>query len=280
MLKNTLKKCLCAALAAVSAVACAATFTACETNKPEAEVQLSFNGKTYTLAYQMNRKITPQTVSHFIALADNGYYNGLCVHDYSTTALYTGAYTYTNDSLVAKDYFNTVKSYIPQTVWLDEAKKLPTYTVYGEFEGNNFSVTNGALKESFGSLVMYYTDKEGDDEVYVSRSDGKGVTPREYEANSATSQFYISLSSGSSKNKDYCVFATLDADSVSVLKSLQTAIADYIEDNYGEETDSFITETDVTVNEDDPVVGGRGEPATYATPNEPIIVKSVKITKY
>ncbi len=283
-MKQSLKKIVCSVLAVTGVVACGATFTACETNTPELEIKLEFNDKTYTLAYEMNRKITPKTVQHIIALADKGYYNdkNICVHNYTSTKWYTGAFQYEDETLVELDYFNTVKSYIPQTVWLDSAKTAPTYTLYGEFEGNNFSVEKGALKESFGSLVMYYTAKTGDDEVYITpNSDSNKTALRTYEKNSATSEFYISLSTSSATNNNYCVFATLDSDSVSVLKSLQTAIAEYIEKNYGEEeTNGFTEKEAVTVNENDPVTGGAGKTVTYDVPNEPIYLKSVKVTKY
>ena len=79
MAKKTLKKITCTALAFASVFACAATATACETARPQVEMKIEFNGETYTLEYELYRKIAPTTVSHFIWLADNGYYDGLCV---------------------------------------------------------------------------------------------------------------------------------------------------------------------------------------------------------
>jgi cyclophilin family peptidyl-prolyl cis-trans isomerase len=230
----------------------------------------------------MNRKITPKTVAHFIALADAGYYNGLCVHDYkSSKGLYTGAYSYTDGDLVAKDYFSTVKSYIPKSVWLDSSKKTPTYTLYGEFTANNFNVTNGTHSEDYGSLVMYYTNKAGGDQVSIERNDGKGMATRDYNYNSATSQFYISLAGTATKNKNYCVFATLTSETEGNLSALQKAIDAYMDDNFGEESEEKFAVTDTyTVDENDPVVGGQGVAVTYDVPREPIVVKSVKITKY
>lgn len=282
MQNKLLKKALCCALAVAGSLACMATFTACETNTPEAQIVLSFQGKTYTLEYEMNRKITPKTVAHFIALADAGYYNGLCVHNYQASkGMYTGGYKYAEGELVAKDYFSTVTSYIPKSVWLDSSKKTSTYTLYGEFEKNNFSVTNGTLSESYGSLVMYYTSKSGDNQVSIERNDGKGMATRSYEYNSATSQFYISLTSGNSKNTSYCVFATLQEDSKSALSSLQSAIDKYVEDTFGEEAEETFTESEtVVIDENDPVMGGHGVSVSYEVPREPIVVKSVKITKY
>lgn len=282
-MKKFIQKMLCGILAVTGTVACAGTLTACETSTPEVELTLSFNGSTYTLSYELNRKITPKTVEHFLTLVENGYYNGVCVHDYSSTKMYTGAYTLgAADELSYKNYYEIVKSYIPQSVWLDEEKQAPTYTLYGEFESNNFTVEKGALSESFGSLVMYYTDKgDTDMSVEIEKNDGTGMATRSYEKNSATSQFYISLSDSTAKNSNYCVFATLDADSVDELTALQTAIDAYITANYGADgEDEFVTETTVTIDEDDTVLGDYEGQASYDVPNEPIVVQSAKVTKY
>ena len=283
------KRIVSAALALSAVCASAATFSACETAHPEVQITLSFQNQDYTLDYTLYRKVAPATVEHFLTLAENGYYDGLCVHDYDDSKMYTGGYSYqdggANGGLIYKNYYEIVKSYIPQTVWQDQAKTLPTYTLYGEFESNKFSVkNNGHLLESFGSLTMYYTEKEDcEDSVYVQRSDGDGVSTRGYEYNSATSLFYISLSTGTKTNKNYCTFALLSDDSTSALTDLQTAIADYIEDNYGEEEDAaedFVTDVTLEVDADDIFVGGRDNEETYQVPNEPIVVKKVEVKKY
>ncbi|MBO5241019.1 MAG: peptidylprolyl isomerase [Clostridia bacterium] len=280
MFKN-LKRFVSMVLAITGVCACTATLTACETPHPEVRLTLSFNDETYTLDYVLYRNITPATVNHFLALAENKYYDGLCVHDYTTGALYTGAYSYESEKLVYKNYFDTVASYIPQTVWSDSEKTKPTYTLYGEFESNNFSVENGDLSESFGALVMYYSDKKTEGEVYVQRNQDGKLAPRSYEENSATSQFFISLNESASSNNDYCVFATLKEGSVSVLKSLQTAIADYVSNTYGEdEADEFVTETEMEIDVDDEMLGGNGSTVFYDVPNEPIVITSVKVKKY
>ena len=291
-MKKVLKKIVSGVLAVSAFIACGATFTACETDKPEVAITLGFNGKSYTLSYQMNRKVTPKTVQHFIALADKGYYNEtadkkICIHDYEASRWYTGGYAYTGEEsepLRELDYFSTVKSYIPQSVWADSKKATPTYTLYGEFSKNNYVVENGELKESFGSLVMYYETKTVDAEVYIERNQDAGknaaLAPRSYEYNSATSMFYISLGTSSKKNSNYCVFATLDSDSVNTLKNLQTAINDYIEDTYGEETSDFTQSEIVTIETNPAVVGDKTSSKSYDVPKQPIYLKSVKVTKY
>ena len=279
MVKN-FKRWISTALTITGVCVSAATFTACETPHPEVQITLSFNDESYTLDYVLYRNITPATVNHFLALAENSYYDGLCIHDYTSSAWYTGAYTYENEKLVYKKYFEEVADYIPQTVWLDSEKQNPTYTLYGEFESNNFTVSNGALSKAFGSLVMYYSDKNTDSEVYVQRNQDGTLAPRGYEYNSATSQFSISLSETSSSSKDYCVFATLKDGSVSVLKALQQAITDYISDTYGEDKNDFVTKTQMEIDEDDEMLDGNGSVVSYDVPNDPIVVKSVKVKKY
>lgn len=294
MFKKSMKKAVCAILAVTGVCASLATFTACETNHPTVEMKIEFNDETYTLEYKLYRQLAPSTVNHFLKLAENGYYDGLCVHDYDMSAsrLYTGGYSYDesadNGGLVYKDYYNVVKGYAiddPASfwkVWTDSTKTTPTYTLYGEFEANNFVVESGALAPSFGSLTMYYTTKDTDARVSVVKSDGE-IGSRAYANNSATSLFYIALSDSTSANTNYCTFATLEDDSVETLEDLQEAIETYIEDNYGDDEgdeEDFVTETYLYVDEDDAYVGDRNSRVSYDVPNEPIVIKSVKVKKY
>ncbi len=292
---NKTKKILSYALAACSVFACATTLTACETNKPEVQMKIAFNGKTYTLDYTMKRKVSPRTVEHFLWLVDGGFYNNTIIHDYDASDLrmYGGSYGYIaeDDRENASVYYEEDKSYkafcekykksFPASVFKDSAGKTATYTLYGEFEDNKFEVTNGDLSETFGSLTMYYHAKTTDQTVYVKRADSKNkYAERGYEYNSATTMFYISLKTSSPDNQEYCTFATLDKDSVSVLKNLQEAINDYIEEKYDSEKDDFITKTIMHVDKEDEFVSGQDKTVTFNLPNEPIVIKSVKVTKY
>ena len=295
MSKKMMKRIACNAVAVLGAAACLCTATACETAHPEVEMTISFNGNDYTLEYELYRKVAPSTVEHFMALVENDYYNGLCVHDYDDSGLkmYTGAYSVATDAededgLTYKSYYEVVQGYenFPISVWQDSAKSTPLYTVYGEFDANGFQVENGAKKQSYGSLTMYYHDKSTTAKAYVPylNADKEGeLATRQYKYNSATSQFYISLSTNETSNSQYCTFATLSEDSVEVLEDLQDAIADYIAENYGEEEDAnaaFTTEQEVTVDEDDLYVGKKAKAQKFDVPNEPIVIKEVKVTKY
>ncbi len=292
-MKNTLKKITCATLAAVSVFGCAATLTACKTSHPKVEMQLSFNNETYTLDYKLYRKIAPATVDHFLFLAGNGYYDGLCVHDYkSAQRMYTGGYSVTKDNpteLVYKRYFDEISTYdnfdeFPHSVWMDEAKTNPTYTLKGEFVDNHFEVENGALKESFGSLSMYYNTLDdstlANTKIYGLRASEEGeVDKLNYGYNRATSLFFISLSTSLPTNNNYCTFATLDEDSQATLEKLQEAIDEYIDSNHTDDED-FVTDVTVKVYEDDEILNETEETETFYVPQAPIVIEKVKVKKY
>lgn len=281
MKKNNFKKLLCSALALS---VCVGTLTACETSKPKVQMQIEFNGETYDLDYVLHRKVAPATVKHFLALAENRYFDGLCVHDYTGEKMYTGGYKYENDNLVYQKYYDIVKDYsdFPYSVWLDEQKATPTYTVYGEFFGNSeFKVENGAKSQEFGSLTMFYEDIDSDDRIIVERHNGEGTARYAYEDNCATSLFFISMSDETKTDSNYCTFATLNEKSVDVLKELRSAIESYIESNYDDEDeDTFAPEKSVVVEETDPVLGLQENEWEYNVPQSAIVIKKVSVKKY
>ena len=287
MFKKT-KRFLGCALAACSVVACAGTLTACETSNPEVEMKIEFNDKTYTLNYKLYRKVTPATVEHFLWLVDGGFYNNTVIHDYDAGALklYGGLYEYNTeeegDYYVDKSYAAFCEKYadkFPASVFLHEGED-PLYTVYGEFSNNKFGVNSGLIKEDFGTLSMYYHAKDTDSRVYVKRADGTGYSDRDYKYNSATTMFYISLATTAKTQSNYCTFATLTEKGKEALQDLQQAIADYIAEKYDEETGKFVTEMEMYIDQEDYFVGNEDNKATFEIPNQPIIIKTVKVTKY
>ena len=296
MSKKMMKRIVCNAVAVLSAAACLGMATACETAHPEVEMTVTFQGEEYVLEYELYRKVAPSTVNHFLWLAGNGYYDGLCVHNYDSSAkrMYTGAYTVDENEesgLKYKYYYEEIakfKNYadFPVSVWMDQNKETPLYTVYGEFEENGFVVENGQKKQSYGALTMYYTEKNTTAKAYApylgEEKEGE-MASRQYKNNSATSQFFISFSQTESSSTKYCTFATLSEDSVEVLGELEQAIEDYISENYGgadAKDEDFISKQSVTVDADDVFVGDSGKIVTYNVPNAPIVIKTVKVTKY
>lgn len=292
MSKKIFKKIACSALAAISVFGCAGTFTACKTSNPEVKMQIEFNGETYTLKYKLYRKIAPKTVEHFMWLAENGYYDGLCIHDYDATALkmYTGAYVATADKengLEYKEYYKTIMSYedidsFPHSVWKDSKKTAPTYTLYGEFwEGNSFKVKNGNLKQSFGSLTMYYEDisqyeSAATKGVWIQKNSDDKMAEKDYRYNSATSKFFISMSTGETSSSSYCTFAKLKNEGA--LEDFQEDLKDYIAEYYADE--SFVVERSIAVNSDDEFTGHFDIEKKFDVPKVPIVINYVKVTKY
>ena len=288
-MKKMIKKLISGTLALTSVVACMGTLTACETSKPEFTMTISFNGETYELDYYMNRKVAPATTKHFIWLAENGYYDGLCVHNYTSSRLYTGAFEATadendSDGLVERNYFDFVKnspklSAFPHSVWEDKEQTMPLYTLRGEFKNNSFEVKNGALNPGFGALTMYYVDNSSSDDVYVEYASQEGMATRQYKYNSATSLFYVALDSSVAQS-GYCTFALLQDGEDETLKALQDDIADYIENEYGEETSDFTSSYSVTFGEGDMFLDNYEKSVTCSVPNKAIVIESIKMTKY
>ena len=280
------KKIISCALALSATLGCASLLTACETSHPEVKMTVSFEGETYELDYKLYRKVAPATVKHFLYLADNGYYNGLCVHNYGDDSrMYTGAYrfdanmTEEDGGLVYQKYYDIVKEYgdFPFTVYSNSSKSEKLYTLYGEFSKNDFSVENGNIKESFGSLSMYYTDKTEDDAtVYVEHPEAGASKGRSYKYNSATSQFFISLTTSEKSNANYCTFATLDEDSEDELKALQAAIDAYIAEN-----EDNSKEIAVKVDEDEEYLDeDYVSEAFYTVLASPIVINKVEVKKF
>ncbi len=296
------------AAAAIFSVASLAAFTGCETSEPEISIYYEFNGEEYRVDYVLSRKGAPQTVRHFIELAETGYYSDTIIHNYDSdgTFLYGGGYTWNSEAgdfdarLVEKDYWTTLREYeeandytYTQSVY--DLDGNPLYTVYGEFSDNGCEDNSRKFNHSYtlspGALVMYYTEKGTDTtRVSVQRSDGGSnnsgsalQTGNYYKYNSATSMFYTWTGTGSRSDLDetYCVFG--HAKDFSQIQALLDAITQYTTDNLSGEEESFTEEVTVTnVNQYDPIEVVRESriPATYNVPVEPIYIRSVEVTKY
>lgn len=315
LLNKTIKRAVSFCLAALLLLSTVCMFAGCQSSTPKVTMTVSFNNKEYTLSYKLYRKFFPNTVQHFIELAAAGYYDGLCFHDYKNgTGMFSGAYEYdeasagddTTRGLVEREYFSWIeenKVELTQSVYqyVDEGK-VPaegTNTLVGEFEQNNYKIENnekkiGSKKE--GSLVMYYTDKSEAKvtNVTVKRNNKRPQTQadwekgaewydsRDYAKNSATSLFYVSFTSESSVNKNYCVFGELyNEDAETEYSNLLSAISSYISSNATDDGDGF-TETTAAlpVDNGDWYYAGYNLTATYQVPVSPIVIKSVKVNRY
>ena len=107
-MKRKLHRIVAFGAAAVLTVSAAAMLAGCTSSNPEVTITYSFNGNTYEVEYKLSRSDAPQTTQHFIDLADAGYYDGTCIHNYTSTAMYGGGYTFEDGELKEKDYFAEV----------------------------------------------------------------------------------------------------------------------------------------------------------------------------
>ncbi|MGN1372925.1 MAG: peptidylprolyl isomerase [Candidatus Coproplasma sp.] len=295
----------CAALIAGTAY-CMTFMAGCTNAHPEAEITISFDEQDYVLKYRLYRNMYPQTVQHFIELTQNGFYDGTIIHNYTNNYLYGGGYKYENESLTyeeayeagnngdletMRDYYSDVskeKEYltladpnngkITPSVYttIDDGEYVnPLNTLIGEFTANQHKIDNGALKQTYGCLTMYYTAKSSDvvknKRVYLDKYGSAFGVQGDYTYNSATSLFriYTANPQTPSSLSAYCVFGTLK--NTDVLDDLKTAFSD-----------NKITSKSVTlyVDNEDPFLGPNSNEATYAMASMPIVIKTVKITKY
>ena len=282
-------------VAAAVLFTCTLMFAACESKYPEIEMQVSFNGTTYTLTYKLYRNAYAQTVEHYLELIDMGYFDNTVIHDYQEgTRMVGGGYTYEDiengditDDLTALDYDaatlnddGSVK--IPVSVWADEARTQPTNRLYGEISNNNgFSLNNfSGLTNTTGAIGTYsYTSSNEKDYVYITRPSGTEVTGQYYK-NSVTSMFFLATSSSAASSSDYCVFGELaNSNSVTAFSDLTTAITDYI--TAQQETDDSYSFTE-TLNTEiaDSMANESPYDVTFNVPKIKIIIRSVEVTKY
>ncbi|MGN1061003.1 MAG: peptidylprolyl isomerase [Candidatus Coproplasma sp.] len=280
----------------------------CSNAHPEAEITISFNEQDYVLKYKLYRNMYPQTVQHFIELSQNGFYDGTIIHNYQSNYLYGGGYDYivdsendydtaykSDDSEDRLDYYeaaskekqyatlaNPANGKITPSVYATIADSQyvdPLDTLIGEFSSNQHKIDNGALKQTYGCLTMYYTNKtikdaDGKDKnvrVYLDKyGSGFGVQG-DYTYNSATSLFriYTSNPTTPSSLSAYCIFGTLK--NTEELDNLKSAISD-----------ARISTKSVTLYVDnfDRYLGANANEATFSMASMPIVVKTVKITKF
>lgn len=281
------------AAAVVASAASLFTLAACDTKYPEVEITYKFDGKEYKVEYILSRRGAPQTVQHFIELADAGYYDGTVIHDYKNDGafLYGGGYTIDeHGDLVEKDYWTEVQKLeremgitFTQSVFSGEARD-PLYTVRGEFKNNGVSKNSKSYYHNAqGTLVMYYMDKgKSTENTYVTtlRNDGKEYQEDGYAYNSATSLFYTytTTAARTDLDNDYCAFGR--TKDFSKLQALLDAVSEYASSR--DVNDPFFQTKTMVLNQYDPFQEVREAKieAEYTVPTVPIYIQSVKVKKY
>ena len=281
-------------------------FAGCSTDHPEVTITYTFNGKDYQVEYVLSRLDAPATVQHFIELADAGFYDGTCIHDYNDTGLYGGGYylsdpddgshyDYSADmglksfELEEINYFETVQDLedagnaFTQSVWAtagtaeDPEKGDGIYTVYGEQRGKVDNQYGRDYTHSTGALVMYYTEKGSGQNVVISRADGgknndnRPLQYEDYVTNSATSLFYTYTGSSTSSDleRKYCVFGKAKDYDAQMKNGLLAAIKEYTSEQEDEDEEyDFTTTQDMPLNRYDRFASIRteGRRAEFSTP--------------
>lgn len=291
-----------------AAVVGSAALSGCQikTDYPEAKITIEFNSETYVLEYTLHRNKYPQTVQHFIELADSDFYNNTIIHNYTTNDWFGGGYSYDADRYaVAADDEGGMGDYLATSSKEDAYASLfksgaitPTVyknmdangnltqalsTLIGEFSKNDHSVLNGALTSKKGALRMYYNakDENSGNTVFLDKTSTNQILEHDYRYNCATSLFAIQAGTSSSLTTgEYCIFAYLKDNDLTALKDLQDAISDYITDYLDGSNASFaLSVENVSVDVKDEM-GENDRTASYTVTKLPIVIKSVDITKY
>lgn len=308
MFKKVIKKLIAAATLACMAGAIAATATACnvKTDHPKVKISVEFNQVTYDLEYVLYRNMYPNTVRHFLELTENGFYNGTMVHDYRANDWFAGGYAYDSADYESAASLNAYADYLEghsleqkymdlfnggkltPTVYsdfadkdstkLDEKSALPT--LIGEYYNNiHQEIEQGRLTAEQGTLKMFYYEKQSTGKVHVTPTPDQIIPNADYASNCATSVFSMQIGTGSSYSEsNYCVFGKME--STAALTELIEAVEDY----YSSSSAASVTAEDVNVDNLVEIFSAEAEDKAlevdFTLPALPIVIKTVKITKY
>lgn len=134
--------------AALTLSACVMTTAACTVSSahPSARITFEFNNEEYSVDYTLYRNMYPQTVQHFIELADSGFYNDTVIHDYSSNDWVGGGYAYSDDYAERITNSDTLAEYFEQ---------------YSKAETYEKLFADGALTPSVYYKAKYKTDSKG-----------------------------------------------------------------------------------------------------------------------
>ena len=147
---------LCAAVALAALVGVSAGVSACGTSKhPNAKITIEFNNKTYVLDYTLYRNMYPQTVQHFIELADAGFYNDTIIHDYKSSDWFGGGYSYNaseKDTDENGEEFYMPTDYVSAFSRSGEMKR---YLEVNSKEKEYYNLVNAGLKDGSFSASVY-----------------------------------------------------------------------------------------------------------------------------
>lgn len=192
-----------------------------------------------TIKIELYPDLAEETVSNFITLANNGFYNGLKFHRVVKDFMIQGGDPSgdgTGSSTFA-DLYNNQDENIKYT-YLNgkEAKSTDKYTIKGEFTANGYTKNNLNLTE--GTIAM----ARGDYTSYSST-----LTTESY--NSANSQFFIMTNDNHTNLSGYYAGFGKVIEGMDVVKAIAEVECTSQNTQSGEETKNQNTEVSKPVND-------------------------------
>ena len=194
-----------------------ATFTV---QNPIATIEVENFG---TIKVELYPDQAPETVSNFIALANNGFYDGTAFHRVVKDFMIQAG---------SKDGDGTTGAKISD---LKEGGEDKDYTIKGEFIANG---VNNTVKFEEGTIAMARAD-------YTSYS--PSLTEESY--NSGSSQFFIMTKTNTNLNGNYAAFGKVieGLDVVHKIEEIEVTAAEGEEDNEDAEISTPVNKPVVTL---------------------------------
>lgn len=306
------KMCLSLAMAALVGVSAGASACTIKSDHPTARITISFNDESYEIEYTLYRNMYPQTVQHFIELADAGFYDNTIIHDYKSSDWVGGGYSYNangtsyensysaampqylEENSKEKEYYDLVTAGIKSGTFTASVFEKATYdkdgkeivdssdalpTLYGEFSDNDHKIEDDkGLKATYGTLKMVYYKKETNEKVNLKNSFDQ-ILYGDYRNNCATSLFSMQMSNSTSYSaSSFCVFGQLKNDKAkSVLEDLTDAVNDY-RTSATSSSSTWTSSIATTVDRLDKFENDKDE--TFTMVSLPIVITKIEITKY
>ncbi len=201
------------------------------------------------------------TVTNFIKLAENGYYNGLKIHRVEESLIQGG------DSKGDGSGSPTLSAIDKSIESGSDADK--EYSIPGEFAKNGYK--NNTLRFERGTIGMARGD-------YTSMD--SSLTDESY--NSAGSQFFILTKASSGLNGNYCAFGkvTSGMDTVDAISKVETAVDEEKNEETGETTQKETTRPATDVIIESITIDSKGVDYGTPTTNEVFDFTSWYMSKY
>lgn len=191
---------------------------------------IKFKDYDEEVVVELYPEYTENTVTNFIKLANNGYYNGLKIHRVEESLIQGGD---SKGDGTGSPTLNDIDKSIEEDSDADKE-----YAIPGEFTNNGYK--NNRIKFDRGTIGM----ARGDYTAYDS-----SLAEESY--NSAGSQFFILTKTSSSLNGNYCAFGkvTSGMETIDAISKVETAVDEEKNEETGEVTKKETTRpaTDVII---------------------------------